>query len=102
MAVFDSPAEPACAYIRRALPYRVQQAKNYAAMNDNHFDLVIIGSGAAGLAAAVTARKHGLDVLVVEKEPFYGGTTARSGGWLWIPGNPLAREAGIADRDRKR
>lgn len=60
-------------------------------------DLVVIGSGAGGMAAAVTARKHGLEVLVVEKEPYYGGTTARSGGWLWIPGNPLAPRQGVAD-----
>jgi succinate dehydrogenase/fumarate reductase flavoprotein subunit len=60
-------------------------------------DLVVIGSGAGGMAAAVTARRHGLDVLVVEKEPVYGGTTARSGGWLWIPCNPLAQRERIAD-----
>ena len=60
-------------------------------------DLLVIGSGAGGMSAAVTARLHGLDVLVVEKEPVYGGTTARSGGWLWIPGNPHAVREGIAD-----
>ena len=60
-------------------------------------DVLVIGSGAGGLAAAVTARKHGLDVLVIEKEPQFGGTTARSGGWLWIPCNPLMAEEGIAD-----
>jgi succinate dehydrogenase/fumarate reductase flavoprotein subunit len=61
------------------------------------YDLVVIGSGAGGMAAAVTARKHGLSVLVVEKEPVYGGTTARSGGGGWVPGNPLAARAGIRD-----
>lgn len=60
-------------------------------------DVLVVGSGAGGLAAAVTARRHGLDVLVVEKEPYYGGTTARSGGWLWIPCSPHARAAGIED-----
>lgn len=60
-------------------------------------DVLVAGSGAGGLAAAVTARKLGLAVIVAEKAPVFGGTTARSGGWLWIPGNPLARAAGIAD-----
>jgi succinate dehydrogenase/fumarate reductase flavoprotein subunit len=49
------------------------------------------------MAAAVTAASQGLEVLVVEKEPRYGGTTARSGGWLWIPGTRLAVEQGIRE-----
>jgi len=49
-------------------------------------DALVVGSGCAGLSAAVTAGHHGLSVLIVEKEPRFGGTTARSGGWLWIPG----------------
>ena len=44
----------------------------------------MVGSGCAGMSAAVTAGHHGLNVLIVEKEPRFGGTTARSGGWLWI------------------
>lgn len=60
-------------------------------------DVLVIGSGAGGLAAAVTAKKHGLDVLVIEKDPWLGGTTALSGGWLWVPCNPLAQRAGVAD-----
>jgi succinate dehydrogenase/fumarate reductase flavoprotein subunit len=58
-------------------------------------DLLVVGSGAAGLAAAVTAAWHGLKVIVVEKEPVLGGATAWSGGWMWVPGNPLAKRAGI-------
>lgn len=50
-----------------------------------------------GLSAAVTAAHLGLKVLVVEKEPQYGGTTAWSGGWMWLPRNPLATEAGITE-----
>jgi succinate dehydrogenase/fumarate reductase flavoprotein subunit len=58
-------------------------------------DLLVIGSGAAGLSAAVTAAHHGLKVIVVEKDAVLGGATAWSGGWLWVPGNPLAQRAGI-------
>src|SRR3954462_14313075 len=58
-------------------------------------DVLVIGSGASGMSAAVTPAKHGLKVLVVEKEPKFGGTTARSGGWLWIPGTSLAKAWGI-------
>ena len=56
-------------------------------------DVLVAGSGAGGLAAAVTARILGLEVLVVEKSAVFGGTTAWSGGWLWIPGNPHAARA---------
>jgi succinate dehydrogenase/fumarate reductase flavoprotein subunit len=54
-------------------------------------DLLVIGSGCGGLSTAVTARKAGLDVIVAEKEPVFGGTTAFSGGVLWIPGNRHGR-----------
>src|SRR5262249_39940564 len=60
-------------------------------------DLLVIGSGASGLSAAVKAAWHGLHVVVAEKEPVFGGTTAWSGGWMWVPRNPLARRAGIVD-----
>lgn len=60
-------------------------------------DVLVIGSGASGMAAAIVARHHGLDVLVVEKAALFGGTTAVSGGWLWVPGNRLAAAQGIAD-----
>ena len=58
-------------------------------------DLLVIGSGASGLSAAVTAAHHGLDVVLVEKDAVFGGATAWSGGWMWVPGNPLAKRAGI-------
>ncbi|RQZ62262.1 FAD-dependent oxidoreductase [Burkholderia sp. Bp9004] len=58
-------------------------------------DLLVIGSGASGLAAAVTAAWHGLSVIVIEKDEVLGGASAWSGGWMWVPGNPLAKRAGI-------
>lgn len=61
-------------------------------------DVLVIGSGAGGLSAAVTAAHAGLDVIVAEKTALIGGTTAWSGGWLWVPRNPLATEAGIHER----
>jgi succinate dehydrogenase/fumarate reductase flavoprotein subunit len=60
-------------------------------------DLLVVGSGAGGLSAAVTAATLGLRVIVVEKDAVYGGTTAWSGGWMWIPRNPLAQAAGIRE-----
>ena len=63
--------------------------------HERHCDLVVVGSGAAGLSAAVTAAHHGLEVIVVEKEDVLGGATAWSGGWMWIPRNRFARAAGI-------
>lgn len=58
-------------------------------------DLLVVGSGASGFAAAVTAAWHGLKVIVVEKDRVFGGATAWSGGWMWVSGNPLATRAGI-------
>ncbi len=59
-------------------------------------DVLVVGSGAGGLSAAVTAAHHGLEVIVAEKAAVYGGTR-RARRWLWVPGNPLAERAGIAD-----
>lgn len=50
-------------------------------------DVLIIGSGASAFTAAITARKAGLEVLMVEKEAVFGGTSCFSGGVMWIPGN---------------
>jgi succinate dehydrogenase/fumarate reductase flavoprotein subunit len=61
------------------------------------YDLIVVGSGAAGLACAITARKRGLDVVVLEKEPVFGGTTALSGGVLWVPLNRHGRLQNPAD-----
>jgi succinate dehydrogenase/fumarate reductase flavoprotein subunit len=64
---------------------------------EHRCDVLVIGSGAGGFATAITARKAGLDVLMVEKAPVFGGTTAISGGYIWIAGSSQAIAAGIAD-----
>jgi len=60
-------------------------------------DVLIAGSGAGGFAAALTARLHGLDVIMVEKELLFGGTTAYSAGVIWIPCNSHQQPNGITD-----
>ena len=53
------------------------------------YDVVVVGSGAAGMLAAIRLSDEGLRPIVVEKSPYYGGTSAISGGEFWIPGNHL-------------
>lgn len=62
------------------------------ARRDRECDVLVLGSGVGGLSTAIVARKHGLDCIIAEKEPVFGGTTAFSGGVLWIPGNRHCRE----------
>src|ERR1700739_1998857 len=61
------------------------------------FDVVVAGSGAAGMAAALAAAQLGATVVVLEKAAYFGGSTARSGGGIWAPGNAVLRRAGVAD-----
>ncbi|UPO76373.1 FAD-dependent oxidoreductase [Arthrobacter sp. Helios] len=56
-------------------------------------DVLVVGSGAAGMAAAIKAAHEGLTVIVAEKSPHFGGTTALSAGWAWVPGNPKGTAA---------
>ncbi|MFA6265064.1 MAG: FAD-dependent oxidoreductase [Pseudolabrys sp.] len=60
-------------------------------------DVLVIGSGAGGLSTAITAKKYGLNPVVIEKADVFGGTTAFSGGVLWIPLNAHAKATGRAD-----
>ena len=60
-------------------------------------DVLVIGAGASGLCAALTAAHYGLSVIVIEKEPVFGGTTAWAGGYMWIPRNPYAQRAGFVE-----
>lgn len=68
---------------------------------DHTYDVVVVGSGAAGMAAAITARLRGLTALVVEKNDVYGGTTALSGGAVWVPNNFHLDAAGLGDTPEK-
>ena len=60
-------------------------------------DVLVLGSGCAGLTAALTAATQGLRVTIVEKTDLLGGTSAMSGAGTWIPANHHAADAGIAD-----
>ena len=64
---------------------------------DRSVDFLVVGSGAAGMTAALRAHDLGGDTLVVEKSPRFGGSTALSGGVVWVPNNPLMARAGISD-----
>jgi 3-oxosteroid 1-dehydrogenase len=64
---------------------------------DDEADVVVLGSGAAGLSSALVAAEGGATVLVLERTPLIGGTSAVSGGTMWIPDNPHTRKAGFAD-----
>lgn len=70
-------------------------------MCNKAYDLVVLGSGAAGLTAALTAAEHGAKVLVVEKGEKLGGTSAWSGGQIWIPCNPHQKAFGKEDSREK-
>lgn len=64
---------------------------------DLEIDWLVAGAGAAGMTGAVVAHQLGGSVLVVEKEPVYGGTTAKSGGVAWIPNNHRQSEVQVSD-----
>lgn len=66
-------------------------------MTDENIDFVVVGSGAAGLVGAITASRLGLRPLIIEKADTWGGTTATSGGVLWIPHNDLMAADGVPD-----
>lgn len=66
-------------------------------MTAQEFDVVVVGSGAAGMVAALAAAHRGLSTIVIEKAAHYGGSTARSGGGVWIPNNEVLKQAGVSD-----
>lgn len=83
--------------------YQVSLSQGYVTPPNDHekfdeeTDLLIVGTGAAGLVAAIRAHHHGLKPLIVEKSTKIGGTSVYSGGGLWIPNNHVSRAAGIPD-----
>ncbi len=81
---------------RRSCP-QAGQFYNVFYMTGQEYDVVVVGSGAAGMVAALTAAHQGLSTVVVEKAPHYGGSTARSGGGVWIPNNEILQRAGVKD-----
>ena len=64
---------------------------------DEAVDFLIVGSGAAAMSAAITAHDLGARVMLVEKSPQYGGSSAMSGGGLWVPNNHLMPKEGFTD-----
>lgn len=65
---------------------------------DKQVDLLVVGSGAGGLLSALVGAAHGAEVLIVEKESQWGGTSATSGAGIWIPASDQAAEAGFDDK----
>jgi 3-oxosteroid 1-dehydrogenase len=66
-------------------------------MPDEEYDVVVVGSGAAGMTAALAAQSKGLRAVIVEKAAHFGGSTARSGGGVWIPNNEVLQRDGVDD-----
>ena len=64
---------------------------------DYSFDIVIVGSGAGGHVASLVAKDAGLNVVVLEKTEFFGGSSALSGGGIWAPNNYYSQKAGVKD-----
>lgn len=67
---------------------------------DHTVDVLVVGSGGGGMTAALAADAFGLDTLIIEKSAHFGGSTALSGGGIWVPGAPAQRKAGyVPDPD---
>src|ERR1700735_1097729 len=90
-----SPKSPR--WCDRASSARPRQFYNVFYMTAQEFDVVVVGSGGAGMGAALAAAHRGLSTIVIEKAPHYGGSTARSGGGVWIPNNEVLERDGVKD-----
>lgn len=88
------PKCTAAAFARRP---RVPHDAATGMQSEIEYDAIVVGAGAGGLTAACVAAAEGLKTLLVEKSPLVGGTTAVSGGMVWIPANPKMAAAGVED-----
>ena len=64
---------------------------------DHEVGFLVVGSGAGGLTGALAAADRGSDTLIIEKAAYYGGSTALSGGGVWVPNNPVLLREGLRD-----
>lgn len=74
----------------------VARNKGHYVLNSS-YDMIVLGAGAAGMTAAAVAARKGLNVLLIEKSNLVGGTTAVSGGMVWIPANSKMVSVGLSD-----
>jgi succinate dehydrogenase/fumarate reductase flavoprotein subunit len=81
--------------IEAAMKRRLQDKETE--MKTVNCDVLVVGSGAGGLATAVAAQARGLKVILAEKDKWVGGTTALSGGFMWVPNNPISKADGVED-----
>lgn len=68
---------------------------------NEQFDVVVVGAGAGGIVAAITAANKGLKTVLIEKGKTWGGSSALSGGGLWIPNNHVSKKAGLQDSEEE-
>lgn len=68
---------------------------------NEQFDVVVVGAGAGGIVAAITAANKGLKTVLIEKGASWGGSSALSGGGLWIPNNHVSKKAGLQDSEEE-
>ena len=87
----------AAASAASSIPSWLSASTKIPARWDESVDVVIVGSGFAGLAAALEARLGGAEVMLLEKMPAFGGNSAINGGILAVPGSPLQKKLGIKD-----
>ncbi|GAA1481208.1 3-oxosteroid 1-dehydrogenase [Gordonia sinesedis] len=78
-------------------PEQTGAVSPHASATEQIHDVIVVGAGAAGMAAAITAAASGLDTVLIEKSPYWGGSTSRSGGGVWIPNNSVLRRDGVTD-----
>src|SRR6202453_5377332 len=76
---------------------RPRQFYNVFYMTAQEFDVVVVGSGGAGMVAALAAAHRGLSTIVIEKAAHFGGPLEPAGGGVWIPNNEVLERDGVRD-----